>query len=171
MALQDSPPHAWYWSANNTIITISYLLLLTVASLGDSPGALRAVSNDTFNTEVDDDEFPDNRTMYDNGDTATLTLVVDLVDDSSSSYSIPSVLWLKDGAPVISSTPNSPVVGSNGLLSTNLTFTFNESDAGVYQCIFIGRNLTEVLGAIPIRLDSGQCDDACTSPSSYAHLY
>ena len=69
-------------------------------------------------------------------------------------YTAPTVLWLKDGLPT-RAIPTYVTVGSNGRLSTTLSFSFQESDAGVYQCVFTGTN-SELFVTIPIRLDTGE---------------
>ena len=76
------------------------------------------------------------------------------VDDNITEYTAPTVLWLKDGIPTRATPTNTPV-GSNGNLSTTLSFSFNEFDAGVYQCVFTGNN-SELFVTIPIRLDTGE---------------
>ncbi len=68
-------------------------------------------------------------------------------------YDPPIAQWFKDGVPV-TTMPINMAVGSNGRLSSTLSFNFQESDAGVYQCIFTGSNL-QIFGAIPLRLDTG----------------
>ena len=101
----------------------------------------------------DGDGIPDNRTAYDVGNTATLSFEIGHVGDNSISYPTPSGMWLKDGTPVRSTPTNTP--GANGRITTTLSFTFQESDAGVYQCVITGNN-SELLATIPIRLDTGQ---------------
>ena len=94
----------------------------------------------------------DNRTVPSNGSSVTLTFTAGHVDDETSTYTVLSVAWLKDGTPA-RTTPNM-VVDSNGQLNSTLSFTFQESDAGVYHCIFTG-NSSEIYGTIPLRLDTG----------------
>ena len=101
----------------------------------------------------DGDTTPDNRTGYQMGNIVTLSFEIGHVGDDSTSYSTPSVMWLKDGTPVRATPINTP--GANGTITTTLSFTFQESDAGVYQCVITGNN-SELLATIPIRLDTGQ---------------
>ena len=96
---------------------------------------------------------PDNRTGYQMGNMVTLSFEIGHVGDDSTSYSTPSVVWLKDGTPVRATPTDTP--GANGRINTTLSFTFQESDAGVYQCVITGNN-SELLATIPIRLDTGQ---------------
>ena len=84
----------------------------------------------------------------------SLNFVIGHVNDSTTMYTPPTVLWLKDGTPT-RTTPTNTAVGSNGHLSTTLSFSFQESDAGVYQCVFTGNN-SELFVTIPIRLDTGE---------------
>lgn len=62
----------------------------------------------------------------------------------------PTVMWLKAGVPVSATPTNTP--GSNGRLSTTLSFVFDEEsdDVGVYQCVFIDTARSEVLVVDPI---------------------
>ena len=87
------------------------------------------------------------------GNTATLSFEISHIGDGSTPYSTPSVMWLKDGTPVRVTPTNTQ--GTNGAITTTLSFTFQESDAGVYQCV-IKSNNSEQLATIPIRLDTGQ---------------
>ena len=107
-------------------------------------GVLRIVSGTTYFS---------NRTAQNNGDSVTLTYTTGHVGDDTNNYNTPSVMWLKDGAPA-RTTPTDTAVGSNGQLSSTLSFTFLESDAGVYHCIFTGTN-SEIYGTTPLRLDTG----------------
>ena len=113
-------------------------------------GILRIVSGTTY--------FG-NRTAISNGDRITLAYSAGRVGDDTNTYSIPSVVWLKDGVPTRNRS-TIMVVGSNGQLNSTLTFNFQESDAGVYQCIFICSSseiydTTEIYGTTPLRLDTG----------------
>ena len=97
--------------------------------------------------------IPDNRTGYQMGNVVILSFEIGHVGDDSTSYSTPSVMWLEDGTPVGATPTNTP--GANGRITTTLSFAFQESDAGVYQCVITGNN-SELLATIPIRLDTGQ---------------
>ena len=119
------------------------LITVLVVQLSVS-GVLRIVSGTTYFS---------NRTAQNNGDSVTLIYTAGHVDDDTSTYSTPLVVWLKDGAPA-STTPIDTAVGSNGQLSSTLSFTFQESDAGVYHCIFTSTS-SEIYGTIPLRLDAG----------------
>ena len=54
---------------------------------------------------------------------ASLNFVIGHVDDSITMYTAPTVLWLKDGT-LTRATPTNTPVGSNGRLSTTLSFSF-----------------------------------------------
>ena len=123
-------------------------LAILTAYVSSTDGSLQIVTS-----PIDGDGIPDNRTGYQMGNTATLSFEISHVGDDSTSYSTPSVMWLKDGTPVRATPTNTP--GANGNITTTLSFTFQESDAGVYQCVITGNN-SELLATIPIRLDIGQ---------------
>lgn len=69
-------------------------------------------------------------------------------------FTTPEVVWLKNGIPVDIVPTNTPE--NNGSLTTSISFVFNNSDAGVYQCIYIDPSRSEVFAAEPIRLDFGK---------------
>ena len=94
-----------------------------------------------------------NRTAVNTGANVTLSFTAGHVGDNINSYTTPAAVWLKDGAPAMT-TPTDMTVGGNGQLNSTLSFTFQESDAGVYQCIFSGSG-PQMFGTIPLRLDTG----------------
>ena len=134
-------------------IVLDTLIILTAYN-SSTDGSLQIIAR----TGDDTDMVPDNRTGYQMGNTATLSFEIGHVGDDSTSYPTPSVMWLKDGTPVRSTPTSTP--GSNGRITTSLSFTFQESDAGVYQCVITGSN-SELLVTIPIRLDTGQYHHHC----------
>ncbi len=114
-----------------------------------SSGSLQIVTND----DIISGQFATNHSGIAEGASVSLDFEIGHVGDDSGTFSPPSVMWLKDGVPFRTLSTNTPV-GSNGRLSTNLSFTFQESgDAGVYQCAF---NDTEIFITIPIRLTTGE---------------
>ena len=94
-----------------------------------------------------------NRTAANNGSSITFSFTAGHVGDDMNMYDPPTAQWFKDGVTVTTLPTNSPV-GSNGRLSSTLSFTFQESDAGVYQCIFTDSN-SQIFGAFPLRIDTG----------------
>ena len=124
--------------------------IIIIASTS-SPGSLQIITSDAAITSGIP---PDNRTGYEIGDMASLNFVIGHVDDDTTMYTPPTVLWLKDGIPT-RTMPTNTLVGSNGRLSTTLSFSFQVPDAGVYQCVFTGTN-SELFITIPIRLDTGE---------------
>ena len=90
------------------------------------------------------------RTGYQTGETATLEYVVGHVDDDMMDYTAPTVTWLKDGVPVTPSPTNTP--DTDGSVTTTLSFTFAESDAGVYQVVFTDTSRSEVFVSVSILL-------------------
>ncbi len=77
-----------------------------------------------------------------------------MLEDDMNMYDPPTAQWFKDGVPVTTVPTNSPVSG-NGRLSSTLSFTFQESDAGVYQCVFTDTN-SQIYGAFLLRIDTGE---------------
>jgi len=98
-----------------------------------------------------------NRTGYEDGDPASLSYIIGHIGDGIIDYTTPTVTWLRNGIPA-RATPTNSALGTNGRLSTTLSFTFAESDAGVYQCVFTDPARSEVFVTIPIRLDTGKCN-------------
>ena len=95
----------------------------------------------------------DNRTAYQVGDSVSLDFVIGHVGESiTSNYPTPSVLWLKDGKPA--RTASNIINIFPGRLKTSLSFTFEESDAGIYQCVF--SQVDSKLFATILRLDTGK---------------
>ena len=130
--------------------------------LSSSGGVLRIVTQDPL-TEFSNpiiyssqtNDFYPNRTAVNNGTMVTLSFTAGHVGDDMNSYTTPTAVWLKDGVPA-RTTPTNMAVGSNGQLNSTLFFTFQESDAGVYQCIFIlSGSGSQMYGTIPLRLDTG----------------
>ena len=78
------------------------------------------------------------------------------IGEEAAMFSTPTVIWLKDGR-VAKAVPEDVPVGSNGSVMTNLSFIFEASDAGLYQCIFNDSN-SEIYAAIPLCLDTGESD-------------
>ncbi len=95
-----------------------------------------------------------NRTGTHSGHNISLSYTAGHVGDNEMNYSISAVQWLKDGNPS-TLVPTDALVGTNGQLRSNLSFTFTTSDAGVYQCIFIDSN-SQIYGSIPLRIDTGK---------------
>ena len=67
-------------------------------------------------------------------------------------------MWLKDGLP-FRTTPTNIPIGDDSILRSQLTFTVNEGDQGVYQAIFTDPDDSdsELLIAVPTRVDIGEC--------------
>lgn len=95
-----------------------------------------------------------NRIGYTTGTVVSHQYVVGHVNGSGTVYQTPSVLWLKDGMP-FRYAPVNIVQGTSGHLTTAISFTFSESDAGVYQCIFNDTAHTVLLITDPIQLLGG----------------
>ncbi len=115
-------------------------------------GSLQIMTND----DIISGEFATNNSGIADGTSVSLDFEIGHVGDDSATFSLPSVMWLKDGVPFRTLPANTPV-GSNGRLSTNLSFTFQESgDAAVYQCVFNDTSTSEIFITIPIRLSTGE---------------
>ncbi len=118
--------------------------------ISSAVGTLLIVSEDPLTTGI----FNANRTGTSNGASISLSFTAGHVGDDMNMYDPPTAQWFKDGVPATTVPTNSPV-GSNGRLSSTLSFTFQESDAGVYQCIFTDTN-SQIYGAFPLRIDTGE---------------
>ena len=91
--------------------------------------------------------YSDNRTGIALGSTVGNNLLNCEATRSGTFSSPPDVLWIKNGEVISNST------GFSSFLDIS---TFTQSDAGVYQCIFIDTDATaEVITTIPFRLDTG----------------
>ena len=107
----------------------------------------------------------DNRTGIALGatvDGSLLTCIAGHQGDGVVNYTLPSVVWVRNGQPVddtdsrITITPTSM---ANGRLTSSLTITnFSLSDAGVYQCVFTDSDggSNELITTVPYRLDTGK---------------
>ena len=145
--------HALYISS-----FIKYSFCCVVLSSSED-GRLRIVTQDQLTmisgpvsyTSQSSELFP-NRTAVNTGAMVTLSFTAGHVGDDMNSYTTPTAVWLKDGAPA-RTTPTNMAVSGTSRLSSNLSFTFQASDAGVYQCIFSGSG--QVYGTFPLRLDTG----------------
>ena len=125
--------------------------LCTLLASASTTGSLRFISSSATGGNV----FFRNRAGYRSGvDTATIQYDVGHVGDDTMTFTPPTVTWLRDGVPV-SDTPTNTTRG-NGGLNTTLSFMFEESDAGVYQCVFTDTARSEVFVVDPIRLDTGK---------------
>eukprot|EP00731_Ephydatia_muelleri_P008938 Em0004g1276a len=87
---------------------------------------------------------------------------------ASSSFTAPSMMWLKDGTQlfgdgvrVVINTTNSTIVTSNRTSNRTVSFirifNFSQSDAGVYQCVFYDTPSQggEVVTTRPYKVDTG----------------
>jgi hypothetical protein len=124
--------------------------LFLFIAIAATTGSLRLISS----TATGGNLFLFQRAGYAIGDAVTIQYDAGHVGDDVMSFTPPAVTWLKDGAPV-SHTPRN-TVGDNGGLSTTLSFTLRERDAGVYLCVFSDTTRAEIFVAEPIRLDTGK---------------
>ncbi len=129
------------------ILCIKYCMYV-VLHFGIS-GMIRIHTQDVLTTGTNA-----NRTAASIGDSISLSFTAGHVGDGSQSYNTPLTEWIKDGA-TSTIMPTNAAVSANGRLSSALSFSFQESDAGVYQCFFIGSNF-EIYGTIPLRIDTGK---------------
>ncbi len=116
--------------------------------LSSAPGVLRITEQDSL-TSV---EFPNRRESYVN-DVITLSFTAGHVNDGTNMYSVTSAQWLHKG--VLARTPPMNAIEANGRIKSTLSFIFQESDAGIYQCIFMSNN-SQVYGTTLLRLETGQ---------------
>ena len=89
------------------------------------------------------------------GETATINYEIGHIGDDMTAYTAPQqVQWLKDGLPAVRTPTNTP--GTDGRLTSTLSFTFAASDAGVYQCVFNDTSSSEIFVTVATRLDTGE---------------
>ena len=94
-------------------------------------------------------------TVYANGETAAINYEIGHIGDDTTAYTAPQqVQWLKDGLPAVRTPTNTP--GTNGRLTSTLSFTFAASDAGMYQCVFTDTSSSEIFVTVSTRLDTGE---------------
>ena len=93
-------------------------------------------------------------TGYGINETATINYEIGHVGDDTTAYITPQVQWLKDGLPAVHTPTNT--TGTNGRLTSTLSFTFAASDAGVYQCVFTDTSSSVIFVTVPTRLDTGE---------------
>ena len=111
---------------------------------------LRILSNDV---DVDPPHlYFANRAAYSSGNTTNISCTAGY-QSQSSFITTPGVTWLKDGVPITHTPTNS--LDSSDRLTTTISFTFTESDAGVYQCIFTDTTRSEFVADDPIQIDTG----------------
>ena len=89
------------------------------------------------------------------GETATINYEISHVGDDTIDYTVPQVQCWKDGLAAVHTPSNTPV-GTNGRLTSTLSFMFTASDAGVYQCVFTDTSSSEIFVTVPTRLDTGE---------------
>ncbi len=90
--------------------------------ISSAVGTLLIVSQDPLTTVI----FNANRTGSSNAAGISLSFITaGHVGDDMNMYDPPTAQWFKDGVPVTTVPTNSPV-GSNGRLSSTLSFTFQE---------------------------------------------
>ena len=127
--------------------------LHTLPASASTTGSLRFISSSATGGTV----FFQNRAGYESGvDTAAIQCDVGHVGDDTMTFTPPTVTWLRDGVPVSDTPTNTAGAGGNGRLNTILSFMFEESDAGVYQCVFTNTARSEVFVVDAIRLDTGK---------------
>ena len=82
-------------------------------------------------------------------------------NDDTMNFSPSTVVWIKDGETVEDggSITITTSMAANGEVSSSLQIaSFQESNAGVYQCTFTDDSSSdgEIITTIPLRLDTGQ---------------
>ena len=132
------------------------------AAFGSGTNPLVVVTDPT---SYDTDDFPvDNRTAVTLGSTIGPNLLQCVGGHSGigSSFSAPSVVWVRNGEQVVADSritiTDSTTSGGRRRTSSLQITNFGLSDAGVYQCIFTDvDNVAEVITTKPLRLDTGWC--------------
>ena len=138
----------------------------TLVAVNSTPdGTLMMVSGPSDNEPVElSPLLNDNRTGIALGGTvdgSLLTCIAGHQGDGVMNYSLPSVVWVRNGQPVDDTDSRitiTPTTMASGQLNSSLTITsFALSDAGVYQCVFTDSDGdTELITTVPYRLDTGK---------------
>lgn len=120
-------------------------------------GSIQYAALDPLITNFDGPNAPDNRTAVGIGDRVSLTFEMrrQRYHAGRLYFSMVLVTFLKNGVPYRRAHWKGRLRNIYGDLAVNLTFTFQESDAGVFQCFFHDMTLGTMLMTIPIRLDYG----------------
>ncbi len=128
-------------------VNMTPIIVTLIPVLSNAPGVLTITKQDSLTTE----EFPNRRESSVN-DAITLSFTAGHEDDEINMYSVATTQWLHNGVLV----RTSPMIAmeAHGRLKSTLSFTFQESDAGIYQCIFMSNN-SQVYGTILLRLETG----------------
>ena len=129
------------------ICKIHSCIVTLIPVLSNAPGVLIIIEQDSL-TSV---EFPNRRESYVN-DAITLSFTAGHEDDEMNMYSVASAQWLHNG--VLARTSPMNAMEANGRLKSTLSFNFLQSDAGIYQCIFMSDD-SQVYGTLLLRLDTG----------------
>ncbi len=123
------------------------MITTLIPVMSNASGVLRITEQDTLTTGL----YANRRAAYVN-ESITLSFTAGHEDDETNMYSVISAQWLHKGLSV-RITPNNSME-ANGRLKSTISFSFQESDAGIYQCIFISDN-SQVFGTVLLRLDTG----------------
>ena len=109
-------------------------------------------------------------------DGSLLTCIAGHQGDGVTDYSLPSVVWVRNGQPVDDTDSRitvTPTTMANGQLTSSLTITnFALSDVGVYQCVFTDSDGdTELITTVPYRLDTGKGKYQFSGMVRFKHVY
>ncbi len=129
------------------LLLLYHCCLFQPIVLSSAPGVLRITKQDSL-TSV---EFPNRRASFVN-DAITLSFTAGHEDDEMNMYSVATAQWLHNG--VLARTSPMIAMEAHGRLKSTVSFSFQESDAGIYQCIFMSDN-SQVYGTVLLRLDTG----------------
>ena len=138
-----------------SLILFNFFLWYIVSTVDD--GSLRTI--------ISDDPFDSSEPYTDHegvtvGSIRNYSWLVGHIGDDNAMFQAPSVLWLKNGIPLDTSTINTSMintsVGINGTLTTTFSLVFAESDAGVYQCVFTDTTRSESIITTPLLLHTGK---------------
>ncbi len=128
-------------------VHVTHYIVTLIPDLSSAPGVLRITEQDTLTTGL----YANRRAAYVN-DTITLSFTAGHEDDEMNMYSVATAQWLHNG--VLARTPPMNAMEAHGRLKSTLSFSFQESDAGIYQCIFMSDN-SQVYGTVLLRLETG----------------
>ncbi|KAL5497252.1 hypothetical protein EMCRGX_G013691 [Ephydatia muelleri] len=126
--------------------TITSLLTIFGFSASDN-GSYQCIASDSDNSTISQPLLLSDRTSVPLGSSHISSngafLRCSAEQPASSSFTAPSMMWLKDGTQLFGdgvrvaiNTTNSTIGTANQTVSFVRIFNFSQSDAGVYQCVF-----------------------------------
>lgn len=129
-----------------------FILCILIQIIAAINGSLSIIRHPTEDEELLEGELfsEDNRTGIELGSQVSMNCAAETSNDA-----LPiQISWIRDGNTVANDTTHHVNTMD---LSSNLQITdFALPDVGVYQCIFVNAETTELITTIPFRLQTGE---------------